>query len=97
MSKQKPLPDSEEKQQARENFFEKVKQALLNAYQPAETFTGKELTKTTREIHWQFQLLYPSNSYDEEDIALFLSAAGFKFYEMAPLKYEWLLLEKTPQ
>ena len=73
------------------NLIESIKEFLLKYYQPVADPLKANLHFTTEEIYHQIQELYPSDQFTAADVAIWMKAGGFTFWDFGEMKFEWLL------
>ena len=74
-----------------DGLLEKIKNFLLQNYQPVHHQTSSTILLSTREIYENLQHLYPSLGYAPDNVAQWLHEAGFTFTEISDLRFEWML------
>jgi hypothetical protein len=73
-------------------LLEKLKNYLLQNYLPVQQHSPGTFTKTTGEIYFSLQAIYPAGNYTQAEVAELLHNAGFTFIDTTGnLKFEWLL------
>lgn len=70
---------------------EKIKEFLLQYYQPVKDPAHAELHFSSQSIYEQLQLLYPSANYSVTDVAAWMNAGGFYFFDFGEMRFEWLM------
>ena len=73
------------------NFMDTIKEFLYKYYVPVTDPRNATLHFTTEDIYRQLVELYPSSDLTQEQIAIWMNAGGFTFYDFGEMKFEWLL------
>lgn len=76
-----PVPDP---------LLEKIKNTILELYEPVQDATDATHRLSTAEIYQKMQQLYPGH-YSLEDVANWLHQKGFTFWDAGAMRWEWLL------
>lgn len=83
---------AETKRQLEElDMINKIKQHLTSYYHPVNSPLEASFHFSTVEIYEQTQRLFPTSIYSAKDIATWLNAAQFTFWDFGCMKFEWLL------
>lgn len=77
--------------QSNPNLVISIKQYLLEQYNPIADDPTKTMMMNTHEVFSALQAIYPSDSYNAANVAEWLHAGGFKFYDIGGLRLQWLL------
>ena len=91
MEKEK-LPEDEEINKLKNDFFDKIKNHVLENFEPAINLIDPDnVFMSSKEVFNNLQRLFPSECYEIADIALWLDQAGFIFIDMGTMQFEWIL------
>ncbi len=71
--------------------LEEIKKIFFSYYMPANTPSDSTHFMRTFDIFQSFQTILPGKSYTAEDVAIWLQEKGFKLYETADLRFEWIV------
>lgn len=89
------MPDSEDERpdipQPEDPLLFKIKQTILDLYEPVQQPMDATLRMTTAELYLAVQKLYPSAAFTEDMLANWLHEKGFTFWDAGGLRFEWLL------
>ena len=88
--------DDDELKEEKENDFSvlinKLKNYLVEYYEPVHLPKDADFTYTTDEIYAQLQRIVPNEAmYTRADVALWLHNAGFTFADFGEMRLEWLI------
>ena len=72
-----------------------IKDFLITNYETTQDPKDAEFHLSTSEVYNQLQKILPSKKYKPEDVAVWLHASGFKFYDFGYLCFEWLMKSKS--
>ena len=90
--------DEEPKEQKDNDFsgiINKLKNYLVEYYEPVQNAKDADFTYSTDEIYAQLQRIVPNEiMYSRADVALWLHNAGFTFADFGELRFEWLMKKK---
>jgi hypothetical protein len=91
--------DEDVKEESKENDFSgiinKLKNYLLEYYEPVQNAKDADFTYSTDEIYAQLQRIVPNElMYTRADVALWLHNAGFTFADFGEMRFEWLMKKK---
>lgn len=95
MAKENDFLNNDEKLKSQNDLLEKIKFFILDNYEPSPEFSNDTILMTTSEIYSKIHFLFPSKFYKMEDVAIFLNAAGFTFYEVFEMRFAWIFKPKS--
>jgi hypothetical protein len=73
-------------------LLNKVKNYLLDTYEPCQDPAEAFIHHTTDEIYRNLQRLLPNEHlYTSADVAKWLHDAGFTFYDYGDMRFEWMM------
>lgn len=88
----------EEEDEARKDFsglIAKIKNYLLEYYEPVQSAKDADFHYSTEEIYRQLQRIVCNELlYSASDVALWLHNGGFTFEDFGELRFEWLMKRK---
>ena len=73
-------------------LLQKIKNFLLQYYEPTADIREAAFHFTTEEITRQLYKIYPNELlFSATDVAAWLHAGGFVFYDFGDMRFEWLI------
>lgn len=70
----------------------KIKNFLLQYYEPTDNIREASFHYTTSEITQHLYKVYPNELlFGQSDVAAWLHAGGFTFYDFGDMRFEWLI------
>lgn len=70
----------------------KIKQYLLQYYEPVVSIREAQFHFSTEEIYHQLLRIYPApEMFSAADVAVWLHSGGFTFFDFGEMRFEWLL------
>lgn len=75
-----------------EPLLTKMKQYILQQYEPVQNAGDADMTMTTEEIYQAIMNVYCNELlFTRTDLTNWLHAQGFTFYDAGRMQFEWLL------
>jgi len=78
-------------------ILNKLRNYLLEYYEPVQDPAKAEMHLSTREIWGQLQSLVPCEGLNEEMVAQWMHLGGFTWYDYGEMKFEWMMKRKAEE
>lgn len=90
------IPDEAEGRKDFSGLIQKIKNYLLEYYEPVQYAKDADFHYSTEEIYRQLQRIVCNEIlYSASDVALWLHNAGFTFEDFGELRFEWLMKRRN--
>ncbi len=75
------------------DFFNSIKEMLVNMYEPVAKANADTVMLSTAEIFYSLQDFFHSKLYKQEDVAIWLHNQGFKFINIGQgeIRLRWVM------